>query len=219
MAGYYIYSLGYEKFHRFVEQPSRTQLLAFARLIASSLKRSDRALKKGDPMHDWPREPGELSEILQARLLLPDWYADLSDTARSVWEGAIMSFCDRSQRKSMDFRVESDGIYWDVIELARKHHALPRDRMTDAILSHFGARPYRYFERRARPLQFGDWMPYHSMHTPEEVQKLLEELRAAEPTIRASDDEQAKNEYDEELLPAVDRVASQRRMLLIEVDT
>lgn len=189
MAGYHIYSLDWDKFRRFADQPTRSQLLAFAKKISDGLDQYDQKFEAGDPVHDWPSAPEELSGILKQRLLRPEWYGDLSDVGKLIWERALMNFCDRAKKKDMGFRVESDGVYWDVIDLARRHHGLPRDKMTSAILSHFGARPYRYQDPGERPFRWGSWTPGHSMHTPEEVGRLLEELRAAGPTILSAPDD------------------------------
>jgi hypothetical protein len=62
-------------------------------------------------------------------------------------------------------------------------------------------------------------MPYHSMHTPDEVKRLLQELKEAEPTILAAEDESVRRDYEEELLPAVQRIARAGRLLYIGVDT
>jgi hypothetical protein len=217
MAGYFIYSLDWDKFHSFVENPSAAQLERFADVVSDTLDRFDSELRKGDPVRHWPSEPGPLGELLRRRLMQPDWYVDLSDGGKTVWDWAIQGFVDEAKKKDMGFRAHGDGISFEVIDLARRHHGI--GLITDSPLSHFGTRPYRYHPPGGRLPSWGDWMPYHSMHTPEEVKRLLEELKEAGPTIMAAEEEWARNDYEEELLPAVQRVARAKRLLYIGVDT
>ena len=219
MAGYALYSLDWEKFQRFVNSPTREQLLAFSEIISDGLDEYDEELEEGDPVADWPSEPEMLCDLVKQRLTMPDWYGDLSDTGKRIWEWAVFGFCMNTNDKEMGFEVESDGIYWDVIELAQKHHKLPQNYITDHLLTHFGHRLYRYHPDPEKRLAFDGWVPYHSMHTPEEVQQMIEALNVARPTIEASGDEDALRDYEEELMPALDKIADRGRMLFIQLDT
>ena len=57
------------------------------------------------------------------------------------------------------------------------------------------------------------------MHPPDEVRRMLTELRAVGPAIEATGDQDAREQYKATLLPAVERVADQERLLYIAVDT
>lgn len=219
MAGYYIYSLDWDKFQRVVTTPSRPQLLTLAEIVSDGLDEFDGEFDEDDPIQDWPSEPEELCDIVQQRLRRDDWYGDLSKAGKDLWEWAFTGFCNDERPKDVGFRVESDGIYWDVIDVARNHHGIPPDRITDSILSQFGHRPYRYRPVAGHSRGGDDWYPNHSMHTPGEVQKLLEELKAAEAAMRAATGEQVRLEYEKELMPAVEKTARSGRMLYIAVDT
>ncbi len=221
MAGYYIYSLDWQKFHRFVEEPSPTQLLAFAERVSDGLDEQERAFYDGDPVRDWPSDAEELGELLRPRLRQADWYGDLSDAGKSVWERAIIAFSERRKRgDNLGYRCECDeSIYWDVIEVARRHHGIAPNLVTEAVVSHFGTRPFRYHQPTDRPPQWGDWAPSHSMHTPEEVARLLEELKQAGPSILAAPSDSARTDYEERLLPAVEKIARAGRLLYVGVDT
>lgn len=59
----------------------------------------------------------------------------------------------------------------------------------------------------------------HSMHPPDEVQRMLAELRSVEPAVRAADDPDISEPFSEELLPAIEQVAADGRLLFIQVDT
>lgn len=229
MAGYVIYSLDWGKFQQFVNNPSQEQLLAFGRVLSWYLDEGDGQFGKGDPVGDWPRQPEELSELVKRRLALPDWYADLSCEGSYVWESALSTFCSDERSDDMGFAVESDGVYWDVIATALVHHNIPSRHITESVLSHFGARPYRSHPPSPQPgclsllLIFSVfyrpvWVPNHSMHTPAEVQELLKQLKAVGPTIEKSGDEDEIRDYAE-LMPAVEKVANEGRMLFIAVDT
>lgn len=216
MAGYWLYSIDWKKFQKFVEKPTKKQLLAVASMVSDGLDAKDGEFEKGDPVHDWPSEPEELIELVQERLAMDDWYGDLSDTAKNIWEGAIFGICNG---KDLGFECESDGVYWDVVELAQKHHKVPHDRYTKHILSGFGQHLYRFNPGPKYRLRFDRWVPYHALYTTDEVQQLIEAFQAAFPTIEASGDEGAITDYEEELMPTLDRIAERGRMLFIQLDT
>jgi hypothetical protein len=219
MAGYHIGSLDWSKFQRFVDEPSHAQLLAFSEFISDALDVHDQRLNEGDPLRDWPSNPEALCKLVKRRLTMSDWYGDLSDAGKDVWESALTGFCSDATSKGVGFRVESDGVYWDVITIAAQHHEIPVNQITGAILTQFGTRPYRYHPPAGRIPLLEDWHANHSMHTPDEVQMLLEELKDAGPAILSASEEQPRRDYQEELLPAVEKVARARRLLFITVDT
>jgi hypothetical protein len=57
------------------------------------------------------------------------------------------------------------------------------------------------------------------MHPPDEVQRMLTELRSVAPAIEAAKDPDVREQFAEELLPAIERVAADGRLLFIQVDT
>jgi hypothetical protein len=69
----------------------------------------------------------------------------------------------RARGDDLGFRAESDGGYRDVIEIARSYHGPPLGRITDAIRSQFGTRPYRYRPPTDLPRRRGDWSPAQSL--------------------------------------------------------
>lgn len=48
---------------------------------------------------------------------------------------------------------------------------------------------------------------------------MLSELRSRAPAVEADDDEDVRSQFSDELLPAVERVAADRRLLFVQVDT
>jgi hypothetical protein len=56
----------------------------------------------------------------------------------------------------------------------------------------------------------------HSMHPPDEVQRMLAELRSAAPAARNAE---LRFGFKEELMPAVEEVAADGRLLFVQVDT
>ena len=106
-----------------------------------------------------------------------------------------------------------------MVELAQKHHKVPNDRYTEHILSGFGQHLYRFNPGPKYRLRFDRWVPYYAQYTPDEVQQLMEAFQAAFPTIEASGDEGAITDYEEELMPTLDRLAERGRMLFIQLDT
>src|SRR5262249_31505068 len=115
MAGYVVYSLDWGKFSAMVERPTERQLLALAKLVADGLEELDGEFDEGDPVLDWPTDAKSLVPVVAARLALADWYGDLSRQGKELWEGAVF---EASRGRGLGFRVESDGIYWHVIDIA-----------------------------------------------------------------------------------------------------
>jgi hypothetical protein len=237
MAGYIIYSLDWNKFQNFVNNPTPKQLLAFAEILSQGLGGDGDAFDEGNPIRAWPREPEKLCALVKERLTRPDWYGDLSN-GKSNWEAAVDSFCRDVAAKTVGFRVENNGIYWDVVQLAREHFNLGPDEISPNVaLSTFGKCPFRYHpasdavdigtsapggegadEDQDYWGDYGDDWAMHSMHTPEEVRKMLDELRSVGPAIEKSRNKQAIDDYDA-LLPVLEKLDSERRMLFVQVDT
>jgi hypothetical protein len=290
MAGYIIYSLDWGKFQKFVERPTPGQLAAFATRLCDGLDEYEFA--EGDPLRAWPTNAKKLAPIAAKRLLLPDWYGDLSPGGRAMWESAVIGVCMGCEEVDVGFRQDSDGVYFDVLELAWKQLGVVPGQISDVALSAFGYRPYRFHaptdptktrkeydkeqvetrkkikeaqefvdelledtkksktapdpkkmmdevkegeagsimsmlkglfadveEGGGEATELGEWYPAHSMHTPEEVQKMLAELRSVESAVLKAKKKDVREDYEEELMPALTSVAEDGRMLFIQVDT
>lgn len=292
MAGYIIYSLDWSKFQQMVDKPTKAQVAALADLLRDGLEENDGEFDESDPVGDWPADAKALAPIVTQRLALPDWYGDLSRGGKALWEGVVFRASMNNDAIDLGFRVDSDGVYWDVIELAWKRLGVVPNTITDVALSAFGVRPYRYQPRpgpgksradyeqdkdaqrasldamskllgqfvedaksgkkdpntllealeQSDDVSRGDkamlkgllsdddsdddeedeaqeWTPMHSMHTPQEVEKMRAELQSVEPALKAAKNKDARRDYTEELMPAIESVASEGRMLFIQVDT
>jgi hypothetical protein len=122
------------------------------------------------------------------------------------------------------------------LELARKHLKLGGEQIVpDVALSGFGKCPFRYHPptgaaeiKGAAPGDEGDddedfeeyddpWT-MHSMHTPDEVRRMLEELRSIQPAMQSTRNKQALHDY-EGLASVLDKLDKERRMLFVQVDT
>lgn len=217
MAGYHISSLDWKKFQKFVKHPTKKQLLAFAERLAYQLGGGDIdiELEEDDPIQEWPREPAELCGLVKERLAQPDWYSDLSDAGKTVWSEAVTDFCREKGPGGVDFRRDHDGIYWTLLDVAWKVLKVPADQvLPDVAVSAFGRRPYRYHPNaNAKPSHL-----MHSMHTPDEAGKMLDELQTAAPAIEASKNQEAIHDYDA-VVPILEQLCEEHRMLFIEVDT
>lgn len=218
MAGFIIYSLDWPKFQQMVEGPSPQQLTLLAKELAAEREELDGEFDDGDPILDWPEDAKSLVSIVAKRLAMPDWYGDLSRAGKDLWEQTIYGACMNCKKLGLGFRVDSDGVYWDLLQVARDALHVPPNQVTSVALSAFGNRPFRYHPPAKRVTRFDDWSPTHSMHPPEEVQKMLAELKSVEAAIVASNDE-VRRQYEEELLPSVAKVAKDGRLLFIGVDT
>jgi len=291
MAGYIIYSLDWHKFQQFVERPTADQLAALEKLLSDGLEEHDGEFDEDDLVLTWPTQAGALAQIATKRLALPDWYGDLSTPGKSLWEGVVFNACMNCDEIDVGFRVDSDGVYWDVIEAAWKHLGVVPGQISTVALSAFGKRPYRYHpptrmvktreqhdkeeaDRRSSltalssmlgdflkgvkqgqadanrlldqldqnedvseqhkkalkgllsdddsgedDVNSDDWEPMHSMHTPDEVQKMLDELRSLETPMRKTKKKDVRQQYEEDLMPAIAAVAEEGRMLFVQVDT
>ena len=214
MAGYVLYSLDWPKVKQFMESPDDANLLQLAEKVSDEMDGVDSDLSDDDPVASWPADPVELAPVLAERIALPDWYGDLSDPGKTAWEWGFCGFC--SGDGVFDFEVESDGVYWNIHGEAMAHHGRKEDVVTDLEITHFGTRPFRYLKRGKR--SWDEFYPYHSMHTPDEVQKLLEQFSAAEKRILKSRYEEVKDDY-EELMPVLRRCVEKNRVLYVSVDT
>jgi hypothetical protein len=63
-----------------------------------------------------------------------------------------------------------------------------------------------------------DWQPMHSMHTLDEVRTMLVELRSLKSALKKAKTN-VRRQFDEDLLPAINTVASEGRILFVQVDT
>lgn len=221
MAGYYISSLDWKKFQKFVHQPTKKQLMAFAERLAYQLGGGDIDIEfeEDDAIQEWPREPAELSSLVQQRLARPDWYGDLSDAGKDAWSQAMDDFCREKGPGGVGYRWDHDGIYWTLLDVAWKALKVPTDRVLPGVaLSAFGQRPYCYHPQPKAKRDLYAWNPMHSMHTPDEVRQMLDELQSVAPAIEASKNQEAIHDYDA-VVPVLEKLVEENRMLFIQVDT
>lgn len=227
MAGYGIYSLDWAKFRRLVERPTPAQLAVLAKSLADELEVQveDGEIDPDDPIRAWPRDPAGLAAVVAERLAMPDWYGDLSEPGKRVWEPAFYAACMSSRRLAVGFRVESDGIYFDIVEFVCRRLGLPPDQTHAAVaagtpaMARFGMTPFRYHPPARLRYRSSDWTPYHSMHPPDEVGRMRDELRSVAAAVKAEAGKEDRRQFEQELLPAVERVAAAGRLLFVQVDT
>lgn len=276
-AGYIIYSLDTNKFRELVEHPTPGQLAALGQLLSDAFEEFDGQFEEGDPILEWNTNSGSFAQIAAQRLALPDWYSDLSVTGKHLWESVIFNACMNCDEIDVGFRVDNDGIYWDVIEIAWKKLGVFSNKNNDIALATFGKQPFRShasvtpgegddpdanleslnalaeFLKTAKenPETFLDglanqdgisdrhknalsafmsddddededpevWYSMHSMHMPDQVQKMLTELKSVEPAMKTTKIKDARRQYEEDLIPALESIVKDGRMLFIQVDT
>lgn len=218
MAGYIIYSLDWPKFRAMIERPTPTQLAILAQGLVEERDNLDGEFDESDPVLGWPTDLESLAPVVAERLVRADWYGDLSEQGRQLWESAFYGTCMHAEDLAIGFRVDSDGVYWDVINLIVQRLGDRPEAPGKSAMSRFGTVPFRC-PAPARPRYSSYWTPMHSMHPPDEVQRMLAELRSVAPAIEAAEDPDVREQFTEELLPAVERVAADDRLLFIQVDT
>ena len=193
MAGYVIYSLDWPKFTALVERPTPPQLAALAKSLADEREELDGEFDEDDPVLEWPEDAKSLAPVVAERLARADWYGDLSDAGRQLWETAFYVTCMRSRKLDVGFRVDSDGVYWDVINLIVTQLGDRPETPGRSAMSRFGTVPFRCSPPAKR--------------------------RSVAPAIEAAKDPDVREQFTQDLLPAVERVAADGRLLFIQVDT
>lgn len=218
MAGYFFYTLDRDKFQRFYTDPSADQMLALAEIVSEGLDEHADELEEDDVMSDWPAEPKELAPILRERILSDNWFAGLSEREKELFDYSLRSFFGH-EKADLGHQGNDEAVYWDVIEMIRAFHGVPPNTVNEKIISKFGSQPFRTHIEPGKKRWLESWVPYHSIHLPEDVRKLRDEVLAAQAAVMDSDDEDAKQQFEDELVPVLDRAIDQNRVLLIEVDT
>lgn len=217
MAGYIISSLDWTKFSAMVARPTPAQLSILARDLAEARKELDGQFGEGDPIRSWPKDPKALAPVVAERLARADWYGDLSEAGRQLWETAFDATCTRKEL-GFGFRVDSDCVYWDVINLVVERLGDRPGALGKSAMSRFGVAPFRCPDP-PRQRYASCWTPMHSMHPPDEVQRMLAELRAVAPAVEAARNAEVRYGFTEELLPAIEDVTADGRLLFVQVDT
>ncbi len=215
MAGYHFYSLDWSKFTNLVSAPTDTQLTILTKGLAAELREMEDEFDEDDAMCDWPTSAKLLSPIVASRLAMEDWYGDLSDIGREVWERNFYGKCMGSKKLDIGYRVDGDSIYWDVMMLVVKKLGDKPEKPGKSFMSRFGTVPFRYHPSK----KSSDWHPMHSMHPPEDVAKMADELRSLRPMVEKEKDAEIRKQFFDYLLPIVEKVASDERLLFIQVDT
>lgn len=217
MAGYILYSLDHDAFEKFCKLPSDDQLLELAREACESPDYFGDA--KTEILGNASASPTELVPTLRKRLAQDDWFADLSGQAKSQFDLILRRFFSNREH-GLGFRCETnEGLYWDVIDIIRTHHQVAPNTMNEKVISQFGTKPLHANLEPEQASGFAAWMPYFSMHLPSDVAKLREEVQAAESAVMNSDNPDAQWEYENELLPVLNSVLNDQRLLFVVVDT
>jgi hypothetical protein len=216
MAGYIIYSLDWDKFRAMIEHPTPAQLAILAQGLAEQRDDLDGEFDEGDPIRGWPTDAEALAPVVAERFARADWYGDLSEEGRQLWESTFYVTCMRAA--GLGFRVDSDGVYWDVVDLVVEGLGDRPATPGKSAMSRFGTVPFRC-PTPPRQRYSSYWTPMHSMHPPDEVRRMLAELRSVAPAVEAAKDPDVRAQFTEELLPAVESVAADGRLLFIQVDT
>ena len=216
MAGFCIYSLDWKKFQKFINKPTKKQLKKFAESLDDNYEAAMDELEKKDIAHTWSADADGFEAAIKDRLASEDWYSDLSGKARGIWEWSMFSLAQ--EESNFDFRCESDGVYWTVIEYCTQHAS---KKSKSPAIARFGHWPYGLQKAPKQPKDFLEphRMPYHSMRPPEEVDQMLQEVIAAEKFVKGKKDVDTYNELVDELIPTLEKIAKDKRMLFVQVDT
>lgn len=200
-----------------VEDPTPAQLEILVQCLANERSLMQHEFERNDPIRRWPKNPESLLPIVAERLGQEDWYGDLSEQGKQLWETAFYLSCMRESDLDIEFRVDSDGVYWDVIDLILTELGDQPETPGESAMSRFGTVPFRYHPVARSPQAY--WHPMHSMNPPDEVQRMVTELESVAPAVQASKNSDVQEQFTGELLPAIKKVADDGRLLFIQVDT
>ena len=216
MAGFFIYSLDWKKFQKFTKKPTKKQLKKFAESLDDRYERVMDELEETDVAHSWSADAKDHEAAIQERLASEDWYGDLSDEACGIWEWSMFDLANDAA--NFDFRCESDGVYWYVIQYCEEHAS---KTSKSSAIARFGHWPYGLQKAPKQPKDFLEphWMPYHSMRPPEEVEQMLAEAKAADKYVKSKKDRETYDELIDTLIPTLEKIAADERMLFVQVDT
>lgn len=206
MAGYYIHSIDWDQFQRFMNG-DRTLVTEFAEAC-------DEFDEEEGITADWPVGEPELVDVLIKHLAEPDWYSELSEFGQELFAAGMGEFLRESD--ALKGRGEADdSIYWPVIENACIFNLVKPGTINEKAVSTFGTRPYRFVPEPGYRRTSDKFM--HSLHDPVEVQQMLQEFRDAKNFIMA-EDEETQSDYTERVIPALEQILADNRMLLVHVD-
>jgi len=212
MAGYFIDSIPWEPLEQFLVSPTDEQLEEFASIISDKLDEYDCDFSDDDIMANWPSDPSDLAPILKSHMLKEDWYERFTTMECDAWSWGLVDFFQAN--KGIQVHNLAEPVYWNIVEEVVKHH---ESAGTSGVeFSHFGKRPWNY--KMPKKQDMDSWMPYHSLHSPNEAKAMRLQLIAAEDACLNSDYEEVPREYPE-LLEAFDNLEKKGHALLITVDT
>ena len=212
MAGFYLCSLSWKAVESFLFSPSEKQLLQFAEVVSDQLDQNDEYIDDGDKMASWPVEPIDLAKVLKSHLSQEDWYAGLTHAECDVWSQSIEGYF--SDNKAYKLKSIAEPVYWNIVDEVINHHKVAGTNCLE--FSMLGKRPFRYTP--PKKLNMDSWMPYHSMHTPDEVLLMAEQFEAAEKACLESRHEEVPDDY-EELTEAFKKLKKSGDVFLVNVDT
>lgn len=211
MAGYFLYTIDYGIFSQLTSSRTKEQAMILAGPVAEDMADAD----SSDRPWPWPADADALAEVFRQRLASADWYSDLDGDAIEVWEDVLFSLQDEAgDALGLDFQCSDyESIYWDCAEFAAEQGA---DMMAEPA---FGSSGFRYF---GKPTAEYPQFPMYSLFAPQDVQKLLAQLRLVEAEfddLEDDDEGSVREQFFEGLLPAVQYAAENQRMLWVQTDT
>ncbi|MEZ6124726.1 MAG: hypothetical protein R3C49_16380 [Planctomycetaceae bacterium] len=204
-------------FRKFISEPTDDQLKKFAERIDDVYESHLEQFEEGDEddslAKSWSSEGTDPEAAIREQ----------SETGKLVrrYRTANLSSLvpgHRGHGSGIGFSLDSDGIYWNLMELATRQLS---NRSDQHVVARFGRCPYSVAAIESYEPEewgYGWWDPYHSMHPPEEVRRLIQEMESLSGAVEASGDDQAIRDY-EELMSALEKVSKDNRMLYISVDT
>jgi len=165
--------------------------------------------------------PGQISDVaLSAFGYCPYRYHSETKSAKTRKE------YDKEEAERRSALTEAKGFVDELLEDTKKSKAAPDpntmmeelkegkpDSIMKALMGFLGD-----VQEGGGGTHLEDWQPMHSMHTPDEVRRMLAELRSVESAMLKAKKREVRRQYEEDLLPAVNSVADDGRMLFIQVD-
>lgn len=212
MAGYFLYTIDNSVFTRLTNSPTKEQGLALADYLCEDLEDYlDEFEDEADAVM-WPGDREQLAELIVKRLAMSDWYSDLSDDNALMWDNVLSALNDEpGEAIGVDFQcADYESIYWDCADIAAKQGAT---MMAERV---FGCSAYRYFGKLSKYYD-----PMYSLYMPDETKTLLAQLEAVKPHFASlpEDEGSPREQFFEGLLPVVEQVVANNRVLWVQTDT
>ncbi len=236
MAGYFISAFNWDNFNELLSPPATKLSEAAANYLESH---------RDTCLSTFPKAKAALPAALAQFFTSEDWYGGKSvedcEAIDSLLDAIIHG---KIKTGGLQTKQVNDCVYFNLIDLMRGRYEIDKKRskphpggtfykMTGTEnkdmpeFQAFGGRPFRHpsYDRQAaentNPYEEDEPSYYamYSIHSPQQVLELLQEAEASASVLDGLGDEQLMEEYTQELIEPLRRVAKEKQAIDITTDT